>query len=259
MTVQIVRPASIPFTPPSRGPLGGSVLEYAEIVESTLWLDPTGVIWSYNCIGIDVDPLDDCGDLLGLTKRFDPPQSADGGSFVIQGGVTCKPFGFNGDDPALKAAFDTMEPLGVSRGLAFTLFGGAVDVTPATGPLIPVVALGLLESYGLLNYAGLPIIHLGPGMVSQLMSNGAVVANGGKLTTALGTPVAVSAGYESKTGGLLDQDQWAYVSGAVLLGRDEPVLRSEHDRTTNEIVVLYERMYVAAIDCLLGKVKVKVY
>jgi hypothetical protein len=177
MTVQIIRPTSVPFTPPSRGPLGGSILEYAEIVESTLWLDPTGVIWSYNCIGIDVDPIDDCGDITGLTKRFDPPASADGGSFIIQGGVTCKPFGFDGEDPALKAAFDTMEPLGVSRGLAFTLFGSAVDLTPAAA-VTPVIALGLLESYGYLEYAGQPVIHLGPGMVSQLMANGAITASG---------------------------------------------------------------------------------
>lgn len=258
MTVEIVRPTGVPFTPPSRGPLGGSILDYAHIIEDALWLDPQGVIWSYNCIGIDVDPIDNCADFTTLTKRFDTPSSADGGSFVIQGGITCKPFGFSGDDPALKAAFDTMEPLGVSRGLSQTLFPAAVDLTPAAA-VLPVQALGLLESYGYVKYAGVPIIHLGPGMVSQLMANGAVVANGGKLTTALGTPVAVSGGYESKTADKLDQEQWAYVTGAVVLGRGETILRNEHNRTTNDIVVLYERLYVAAIDCLLGKVKVKVY
>jgi hypothetical protein len=258
MTAQMAESTGV-FIPPSRGPLGGSVLEYAHIVENAhMSLDPAGVIWSYNCIGIDVDPIDDCADYTTLTKRFDPPASADGGSFVIQGGIVCKPFGFSGDDPALKAAFDTMEPLGVSRGLAFTLFGSAVDLTPAAA-VTPVVALGLLESYGYLEYAGQPIIHLGPGMISQLMANGAVVANGGKLSTALGTPVAVSGGYESKTGDKLDQEQWAYVTGAIVLGRGEPVLRTEHNRSTNEIVVLYERLYAVAIDCLLGKVKVKVY
>lgn len=258
MTTQIVRPTSVPITPPSRGPMGGSILEYATVIEDALWLDPQGVIWSYNCIGIDVDPVDDCSDFTGQTKRFDTPMSADGGSFLIQGGVLCKPFGFNGDDPGLKAAFDTMESVGVSRGLAFTLFGSAVDLTPVAA-VSPVIALGLLESYGYLQYAGQPVIHLGPGMVSQLVSQGAVVANNGKLSTALGTPVAVSSGYETKTGDKLDQEQWAYVTGHVLLGRSDPVLRNEHDRTTNDIVVLYERLYVAAIDCLLGKVKVKVY
>jgi hypothetical protein len=36
-------------------------------------------------------------------------------------------------------------------------------------------------------------------------------------------------------------------------------LESELNRTTNDVTVLYERLYVAGIDCLLGKVKVKVF
>ena len=32
-----------------------------------------------------------------------------------------------------------------------------------------------------------------------------------------------------------------------------------YDTTTNDAVALYERLYMAAVDCLIGKVKVKVY
>ena len=89
---------------------------------------------------------------------------------------------------------------------------------------------------------------------------GAIVRDGsGRLTTVLGTPVAVSAGYETKTADILDPEQWAYVTGEVVLARSEAQQQSALDTNTNEAVVLYERIYMAAVDCLIGKVKVKVY
>jgi hypothetical protein len=256
MTVQMLS-TTAPFTPPSRTP-HGTILDWATVVEGIHFGDADGLVWSYNCIGMDVDPVA-CTDYLTLTKRFDAPTSADGAQFVVQGGMTCKPFGFSGDDPALRDAFIAREGEAVSTGLFESLFSTAVDLTPTAGPVSPVIALGLLESYGYLDYSGVPIVHLGPGMISQLAATNAVTVSDGKLTTILGTPVAVSGGYESKTGGKLDQDQWAFVTGAVVLHRSEIVLQSQQDRSTNDIVVLYERLYVAGIDCLLGKVKVKVF
>ena len=171
--------------------------------------------------------------------------------------MRCKPFGFSGDDPGLKDAFNAMEPIGVARGLGMTVFPGATDINGGAA-VSPAVALGLLESYGHLNYAGQPIIHLGPGMVSQLAASQAIIVTNGKLTTALGTPIAVSAGYETKTGDVLDPEQTAYVTGAVVLARSHVVLQHQLDRSTNDITVLYERLYAVAIDCLLGKVQVQV-
>ena len=257
MTQELVRITGVPYLAPSRVS-HSTILDYAHIIEQPMGLDAQGLVWSYNCIGMDVNPLDDCGDFTTLTKRFDSPSSGDGASFVVQGGVTCKPFGFNMNDPALRAAWDAIEATGVSTGLAYTVFTTATDLTGGTA-VPPVTALGLLESYGYLKYAGEPIIHLGPGMVSQAAAQGAIVNNGGKLSTVLGTPVAVSAGYETKTGGVLDPEQWAYVTGAVVLARGEVVLQSALDTNTNDAVALYERLYMAAVDCLIGKVKVKVY
>lgn len=256
MTAQIVRRTDIPFVPPPRK-ARGSILDHAHIIENVGFLDPEGLVWSFNCIGIDVNEVD-CAGFTGQSKRFDGPASTDGAMFVVQGGMTCKPFGFKGDDPAIRAAFEAKEGEGVSTGLFETVFADAVDITPAAS-VPPGVALGMLEGYGRLDYAGEPIIHMGPGVVSQLAVNGAIALVDGKLQTALGTPVAVSAGYESKTSGKLDAEQWAYVTGAVVLARGAVTLINELDRTTNDIVVLYERLYVAGIDCLIGKVKVKVY
>lgn len=253
--MQVVR-STIPYQAPSRTPRG-SILDYAHVVEGVGLNDAEGLVWSYNCIGMEVDAVD-CAAFLGLTKRFDGPSSTDGGMFVIQGGMMCKPFGFNPNDPGIRKAFDAREPEAVSTGLFETVFTDAADLTGGVA-VPPVTALGLLEAYGYLDYAGQPILHLGPGMISQAAAQGAIVNDGGKFTTVLGTPVVVSSGYETKTGGVLDQDQWAFVTGDMVLARSEVVFENSLDQTTNDAVVLYERLYVVGIDCLVGKVKVKVY
>jgi hypothetical protein len=256
MAVQQVARSTVPYVAPSRKPRG-SILDHATIVEGVQFLDGEGLVWSYNCIGMDVNEVD-CSGFTGLTKRFDFPSSTDGAMFVVQGGMSCKPFGFDMDDPALRAAFEAREPEGVSTGLHDALFDDAVDITPAAA-VTPIQAIGLLEAYGYLDYSGQPILHLGPGMVSQAAAQGAIKMENGLLSTMLGTPIAVAGGYETKTGDKLDAEQWAFVTGAVVLARGEVVLASQLDRATNDITVLFERLYVAGIDCLIGKVKVKVH
>lgn len=258
MTAQLVQPSGVPFTPPSRTP-HGSILDYAEVREGVSFLDPAGLVQSFNCIGLDVDEVA-CAGFKSLTKRFDPPAISNGAMFVVQGGMTCKPFGFKGDDPGIRKAFEAKEGEGVSLGLFTSLFDTATDITPGAGTsLPPATALGILEGKGYLDYAGQPIIHMGPGMISQLASANALRIEGGGIYTMLGTPVAVSGGYETKTAGKLDADQWAYVTGAIVLARSEVTLVTDINRSTNDVVVLYERLYVAGIDCLVAKVKVKVF
>ena len=53
----VARRGTAPFVVPSRVPRG-SILDYAHIIDDPLTLDPEGIIWSYNCIGIDVNPID---------------------------------------------------------------------------------------------------------------------------------------------------------------------------------------------------------
>lgn len=254
-TVPLVRSVG-PFTPPSRA-ARGSILDIAEVVNGTAFTGLTGMIDSFNCIGVDVDAIN-CAGFKGLTKRFDPPSFSDGEMFNIQSGVRCKGFGFNKDDPRIKSAVDAMEPEGVSIGLHDTILIDGTDITPGATGVTPAQALGLLEGAGYAGYAGQPVIHAGPMLASQWAAIQAVRLVGNHLETHLGTPVAVSTGNESKTAGKLDADQWAFVTGAVVLVRSEAVLAADIDRTTNEQTVLYERLYIAAVDCLVNKVKVKV-
>jgi hypothetical protein len=254
MTVtQQVSPVTVPARPAARF---GSILSIATITDGLPW-DATGMITSFNCIGIDVDAVN-CAGFKGLTKRFDSPSFTNGAMFAIQSGTRCKGFGYEADDPAIRAAFNALEPEGVSIGLHDTLLVNGTDITPATGPVTPMQALGLLESAGYGGYAGQPVIHLGPGIASQLTGVNVLEKVGDHLETHLGTPVAVASGVETKTGGKLDANQWGFVTGHVVLARSEVVDQWALDQTTNDMTRLFERLYVAAIDCLVAKVSVKV-
>jgi hypothetical protein len=245
-----------PFMPPSRTQRA-SILDIAEVSNDFSAIGLDGLIESFNCIGVDVDAIA-CSGFKGLTKRFDPPSYSNGVLFNIQSGVRCKGFGFDMHDPKIKAAVDAMEPEGVSIGLHDAILVNGTDLTPATGSVTPAQALGVLEGAGYAGYAGQPVIHVGPSLASQWAALHAIEVSGSHLETLLGTPIAVSTGNESKTGGKLDPDQWAFVTGAVVLVRSEAVLAADIDRSTNDQTVLYERLYVAAVDCLNAKVKVKV-
>ena len=255
MTITPVVPAKY-VTVPSRTPRG-SILDIAQVVDGSLPWDPEGLMESYNCIGIDVDTLN-CAGFKGLTKRFDPPSFGDGVMFGVQGGITCKGPGFDLNNPALRAAFEAQEPEGVSIGLHDALLVNGTDLTPASGAVTPIQALGLLEGAGLSGYAGEPVIHAGPMLVSLWAGAQAVRVVGSRVETNIGTPIAVSTGNETKTSDKLDADQWAFVTGAVVLWRSEAVQAADIDRTTNDMTVLYERLYVAAFDCLSAKVQVSV-
>lgn len=254
MTATVVRTDYV--TVPARTSIGGSILDIAEVHEGLPW-DGTGLVESYNCIGIDVDAVN-CAGFKGLTKRFDSPVWADGHQFNLQSGVTCKPFGFSGDDPALTAAFRAMEPVGVVRGVHDTLLVNATDITPATGAVTPLQGLGLLESAGYGGYAGQPVLWAGPMLVSQFAGLQVLNESGGHLETRIGTPVAVSVGVETSTSGKLDANQWMFVTGHVVLWRSEVQQADEIDQATNQVTALYERLYSVAVDCFAAKVSVKV-
>lgn len=254
-TVQITTPVS-PFRPPSRSPLSG-VLDIAQVSDDFSFASLDGLMDSFNCIGIDVDALN-CAGFKGLTKRFDPPSFTNGKMFSVQSGVRCKGFGYEADDARIRAAFNAMEPEGVSLGIHDTILVNGTDLTPATGTVSPLQALGLLESTGYGAYAGQPVIWLGPGITAQLTGVQVLHPVGGHLETNLGTPVVVASGVETKTAGKLDPDQWAFVTGAVGIVRSEVVDQWALDQATNDMTRLFERLYIAAVDCLVAKVKVKV-
>lgn len=257
MTETLVRAAG-PFTPQPRSDIG-SIFTVAEIREGMPWVDSVDMIESYNCVTVQHLPLANCAAMsAGFTKTFGSPGWPDGIRFVVQGGVQCKPFGFNANDSRLAASFAVQEANGVAEALRDGTLGAGTDYTPTGGSVTPVQGLGILESIGRCKYAGEPVIHMGALMAAELTGVNALNRVGNRLETSLGTPVAVSCGYETQNGGKFDTDQWGYVTGAVVIARSEMVNEAQLDQTTNQWTALFERLYLVAVDCVAAKVKVKV-
>lgn len=228
-----------------------------------------------------MDPdLDSQGEPVGKTVD-DGIGQVEGVAFAVYHLFTCRPVG---TDVAARAAasFEMAEPTAVEQwfGDYLTSHDDAVDLTPATGAVIPVDGLAALEAYAGVTYGGQPVIHGDRGLVSLLLATGQVAVSGGRLQTALGARVAAGGGYLET---LLDPDGmsvtpddegWLYVTGPVGFWRGtvlnantgialnhEPVVAALNPghtggTATNVSSVLVERPYVGATSCLVGAIRV---
>jgi len=205
-------------------------------------------------------------------KTFEAPGWQDGFRFAVYGGIKCKGPGFDMAEAETKtrAAFEAMESVGVERALMNTRFvdgaawDPATDLTPAGGAVSAAIGLAMLEGDAACRYAGTPIIHA-PRAVASLLTGfqGSVVREGNRLETKLGSLVAAGGGYACPNSSPLGAapaagEAWMYASGAVSVARGELLIKSDIDRDQNDVYVLAERAYVAAVDCYTAAVRVKV-
>jgi hypothetical protein len=209
---------------------------------------------------------------VSVQKNFEKSSWQDGFRFAVYGGITCKGPGFDMGEAETKtrAAFEAMESVGVERALMTTRFvagtgwAAPTDLTPAGGAVTPAVGLALLEGDAACKYAGSPIIHAPRQIVSLLTGLlGTISLSGDSLTTGLGTRVAAGGGYgcpNQGPGGSAPTagEMWMFASGEVAVQRSDVFVASELDRSTNDVYVLVERAYVAAVDCYTSAVRVKV-
>ncbi len=161
----------------------------------------------------------------------------------------------------LQAAFRAVEATAVERmlvdadgtlqtpyltdGNMETLGGGAVSV---------VEGIALLENA--IARVGNGMIHVTPGVATAIAAETDVVRRSpGVLETALGTVIAVGAGYIGAYpmgGSAPGTDQeWAFASGLVEIHRDEdqilaPTIGQSMDRSTNDVTFIAERNYLLA-------------
>lgn len=211
---------------------------------------------------------------VSVQKNFEKSSWQDGFRFSVYGGITCKGPGFTMSDAETKtkAAFLASESVGVERALMTTRFvAGAgwaapTDVTPAGGAVTPAVGLALLEGDAACKYAGSPIIHVPRQVASLLTGNVGTISPsvGDTLVTGLGTRIAAGGGYgcpnQGPTGSAPTAgEMWMFASGEVGVARSDLFSSSDIDRVTNDVYVLVERTYVAAVDCYTAAVRVKVY
>lgn len=268
MVDQMIRPTYIPN--PTLKPLTSTILDVAEVHEGIEWLGTSsGVLTdgqqeSYSCLDVrftDICPLPRAAKVL-----TDKPVWGTGGRFNVYAGLTCKPFGYDVEESAskVKDVFLSREAVGVERGImAMMASMGATDITPAAGAVTAVQAIGLLEGHAGRYYAGLPTIHAARSTASIAGAGGGADMQAGVFYSPLGTPIVAGAGYDypslGPTGAVAATGEvWMYATGSVVVARGAVFAEPQLDRSTNEIVALAERPYVAYIDCYAAAIRVKV-
>jgi len=265
MTIQMVRPADI--AAPTVEPLLGTLYDVAPPQDNYKWVDPSSLFTSLNC-------LDDratgvvCGSAQG--KTFDTPSWAAGARFAGYAGVVCKGPGSGGTAMMadVLAAFERIESRIAEQGLVEAVLSEApaspTDRTPTPGTAVtPQKGLAILEEYGAGIYAGVPTLHIPRGIAQYLSQNGALDWDGNILRTKMRTKVSAGGGYALVNKGpnnasAASGKYWMWVTGEVLIARSERVAVNEMSRINNDNVVLAERAFIAAVDCLIGAVLVEV-
>lgn len=210
--------------------------------------------------------------VVSVSKTFETPSWQDGLRFGVYSGLTCKSVGFDIEESTAEAVrvFLANESVGVERALMNTRFrvngsvwAAATDLTPAGGAVEAEVGLAILEGHASWNYAGVPTIHAPRSIGALLLSENAVDKEGTRFVSKQGSKVASGGGYEepnTSPAGVAAPagEKWMYSSGEVMLARGPVFSEPQIDRSTNEVKVLVERLYVAAVDCYTAAVRVKV-
>lgn len=255
---------------PTPEKIDGTLLDLVTPIEGIEWGEPSGLYSTINCNTTDATTA--MCPTAEASKTFGGINVIDGFRFAVYTGVTCKSVGLNWDDISTQLTELELrkESQAVEKALMTTRFAGvtggaaATDLTPGGGPVPPEVGLAMLEGHSSVNYSGKPILHM-PRTIASLLSApmSALQWQGNHLVSSLHTPVAAGAGYEDSTGpdgtAAAAGTKWMYASGLIGLARS-PLLQTHYqvERTTNDVVVLAERVYVAAVDCYLAAVKVTV-
>lgn len=265
MTVQMIRPLDVTAPQPER--LRGTLLDVATVAPegSYAWLDVNDVWESLNCLGAR-----STGVVCGSpgAKTFDSATWVDAAKFAAYAGVVCKAVGMSADLTARTSdLFSRIESRLVEQGLVEQVLSeqpAGADKTPTPGTAVtPQKGLAILEEYAAGNYAGVATLHVPRGMAQYLSQNGAIDASGSAWRTNVGTKVSAGGGY-----GLLNKGPnnvvpaagkyWMWVTGEVMLFPGTLITADQLSRINNDHVILVERPYIAAVDCLVGAVLVEV-
>lgn len=255
---------------PTVTPRTGTLLDVASVSDNFAWLDGNDLFDSYNCMKFDAEAAFCAPNSKSFNNK---PAWQDGILFAAYGGVVCKAIGLDQSRmlSETERVFTSGESTAVERALMKYRFAAKAnhwaaptDLTPTGGAVKPAVGVALLEGYAGANYVGAPTLHL-PLTVASLMlgATGVLVQEGDSIGTKLGSKVAAGSGYDfpnlGPTGSAAPTgEKWLYATGEVVIVRGEVVMRQAMDYSTNEVFVLAERPYVAAVDCFTAAVRVQV-
>lgn len=255
MTVQMVRPNAV--IAPDVERLKGTLYDVAPPRDDIRWVDPNDIISTLNCLVTrTTDAV--CGS--PDPKTFDYPTWVDAARFASYGGVVCQ--GVGGNENLFAEAVDVWERVesrAAEQGLVENVLSEVAagnDKTPTPGTAVsPQKGLAILEEWAAGHYAGVPTMHIPRGIAQYLSQNGALDTSGAGWRTMVGSKVSAGGGY-----GLVNKGPnnaaatagayWMWATGEVLILRSNIVKQNELNRTTNENVVLVEREFIAAVDCM---------
>lgn len=253
-----------------------SVAVVPPVVEQPRWGD-SGVTWRPAQCTPPQAVTGGCVDLPDGASPVDPDFSVpsyDGPvlayPFTLVGYDACEPVGSTLAEAAERAERQVMlgESTAIERvietGLGGTVepsFATATDLTPTPGTAVTVAeGIALLESaLGWYAANGYGVLHLSRAAATVADAQGiSFAASGGRLTTALGTPVAAGGGYTGRAaiGGSAPAagTQWLYATGMPTVWRSPVVGRADDvgvalDRATNDRLVVADRDVVVGWTC----------
>lgn len=265
------------FTVPAITPRRARLLDVATVIERNEWLETAGLFETVNCLTTGTTAIFPCPtpDPEPDPKEFGGLSWQDGIKFATYTGLVCKSIGFDSaaNEAEVQRVFAAQESNAVEAALLAQRFvenaddadiwGAPADLTPTPGTAVSVeVGLALLEGNAAINYAGVPTIHTPVTIASLLASDNAIVWEGGNLRSKLGSKIVSGGGYEDSTGpdgtDPAAGDMWMYATGEVVVARSPLFVKTEMDRSTNEVFTLVERTYIAAVDCYTAAVLVEV-
>lgn len=130
----------------------------------------------------------------------------------------------------------------------WAMLGAAVtelDVSAkALGYVIGWVEQSLAEQYG-----NVGVLHMNRLAATVALGLGYLHVAGGKVETALGTPVVAGGGYE-RIGGTIPDDATIYGTGPLVMYRGQLDMNDSFNRDINDAQVVAQRDYVLGWDCV---------
>lgn len=218
------------------------------------------------------------GPNIGMPKDLDS-NSGDLGlatPFTVYGHFTCSPVGYplaaaqdlatahllNREEQRVEQAFWTCD-LGNAPGLACST---PFDVSEGVGGDPVCYGIGALEAYLATNYGNLGVIHMTRATALAAIAAECVTSTGGRLFTALGTPVAAGSGYPGTSPlgqPAIPGTAWMYATPALFGYRSEvftstAVPGDRFTQATNDLMAVAERTYLLGYDpCGTATVLVK--
>lgn len=227
--------------------------------------DPVGGLGAADCepyapADTEADPPTERTGTLGLPKELSSNGGplGEGSPFTVYGHHNCSPVG---TDPIAAQGLASVhliarEEARVEQALWTGDLGNVPNFAGANGyaapssvgTFAPWRAVSALEQAIAETYGAQGTLHMDRELASRLAKEGSIEARGGRLFTALGTPIVAGTGYGSGR----------IVATSPLLGYRSEVFTSSDrpgdllDRATNDLYAIAERTYLLGIDpCLL--------